>query len=170
MADRTPATAIHRLLDVFQRDLSCVTRGNSLYTDSYQPEHDLSVYLPAEQSIRMRGEHRLSLDILLIFRAVADSDAGGWRTTIRKYMYTINDHDDRELFAFHWHPDTPGMPTPHVHLGAALGELRPTFSRLHIPTARIALEDVLRFLIRDLAVQPLRDDWSALLNAGRTWA
>ena len=41
--------------------------------------------------------------------------------------------------------------------------------RLHLPTDRLALELVLRFLIEELGVQPRRDDWSHQLREGEDY-
>jgi hypothetical protein len=39
-----------------------------------------------------------------------------------------------------------------------------TLHKLHLPTGRVSIEAVIRFLIEDLEVAPLRDDWRAVLD------
>lgn len=80
------------------------------------------------------------------------------------YAYRL-DAPAGELIAYHWHPQGRSTVTsPHLHLGAG-AELG--FGRLqgaHVPTGRIAIEDVLRLSIDELAVRPLRDDWRDILE------
>jgi hypothetical protein len=52
-----------------------------------------------------------------------------------------------------------------------------TLHKLHLPTGRVSIEAVVRFLIEDLDVVPRRRDWSAVLDRheeafrrSRTWA
>jgi hypothetical protein len=52
-----------------------------------------------------------------------------------------------------------------------------TLARLHIPTGRVAFEEVVRLLITELRVEPNRDDWREILRDSedrfreyRTWA
>lgn len=52
---------------------------------------------------------------------------------------------------------------PHLHVGAAMGPNAATILGGHVPTGRVAMEDVLRLLI-ELGVQPRRDDWQAVLD------
>lgn len=49
----------------------------------------------------------------------------------------------------------------HVQLHRDYEHTRPGFApnRLHIPTGGVALEDVIRFVIADLSVPPLTDQW-----------
>jgi hypothetical protein len=51
-----------------------------------------------------------------------------------------------------------------------------TLHKLHLPTGRVSLEAVVRFLIDDLDVVPRRADWRAILarheeasGRARTW-
>jgi hypothetical protein len=46
----------------------------------------------------------------------------------------------------------PQRPGPTVHI-------RGEFSRIHIPTARISFESVVRVLIEDVGARPARPDW-----------
>ena len=74
--------------------------------------------------------------------------------------------------SYHWHPDGPGGATyPHLHLGLACGvPPRPAgliHPDVHIPTGRVALEDLLRLAIEQLEVKPLRDDWAEVLAASQ---
>ena len=83
-------------------------------------------------------------------------------------MYKLEDLQGREIFAYHW-PSTGPSPitTPHLHLGAASQVVAP-MTNAHFPTGSISLPDLVRLLIRDLAVPPLRPDWESVLETAKT--
>ena len=70
------------------------------------------------------------------------------------------------LAAWHWHPmsnlSEDASPWPHLHAYGARDTL--TLHKLHLPTGRVSLEAVVRFLIEDLDVAPRRTDWRAVLR------
>lgn len=78
------------------------------------------------------------------------------------YIYSILDTDGRDLIGFHYHPNINVDPIlhPHVHIHA---DADPRFAEFnlhkrHIPSGRVALVDVIRWLISKLHVRPLRAD------------
>lgn len=77
--------------------------------------------------------------------------------TITAYMYIVDDHRGREVFSYHWQPSHPEVKFPHLHVEPH------AFKKAHFPTGRISLEEVLRLLITDFGVQPLRSDWDKVL-------
>ena len=97
------------------------------------------------------------------------------------YQYGVDDTNGREMFAYHWHPHVEGVAYPHLHIsrGAVMqafdavrlspsrNALQPQLADAHLPTRRIALEDVLRLLIEQFAVVPRRGDWDAALRLAR---
>jgi len=55
-------------------------------------------------------------------------------------------------------------------------EYAPYLVKRHIPTERISVEEFLRFVIEELRVQPIRNDWNDILKSNyqlhkkyRTW-
>jgi hypothetical protein len=98
------------------------------------------------------------------------SEYGPWKVSTRAYRYRI-DVAGRELLLWHWHPSGKSQyTTPHLH--AQAGDLM----GLHLPTGRMSLEAVIRLLVTELGVRPLRPDWLAVLDATeaaflrwRTW-
>jgi hypothetical protein len=76
---------------------------------------------------------------------------------------------DRELAAiveFHWHPSKE-VKWPHVHVTGNSPE--GALERKHFPTARISLEDFLRFLIRDYDIKALPPyaTWKEILTRNK---
>lgn len=101
---------------------------------------------------------------------------GVWRMTTRKYDYTISPSaaPATVVFGWHWHPESRRSPIryPHVHVPAATA-----FSTRHIPTGRVALEDVIEFAFADLGAVPayagareVLDEVSAIHKQHRTWS
>ena len=98
-----------------------------------------------------------------------------WKVKTDAYAYHVFMTDDEagQLFAWHWHPDL--KPGCHVHVGARQGGSRALY-RFHIPAGRVSFEEVLRFLVDEFDVRPVRQDWDSILSdsqrrfeAYRTW-
>ena len=93
---------------------------------------------------------------------------GPWKCSTTRYQYALDDADDHEIVAYHWHPAGESDVTrPHVHLGIGAKIKHLGLLRAHLPTNRIAAEDFLLLAIRDLGVEPLRDDWREVLEETR---
>lgn len=117
-----------------------------------------------------------------------------WRTTTAAYLYMVYDERGREILAYHWHPAIAGQERvayPHLHVGPGAvsmalldaaqrspqhNALRPEFHRLHLPTRRIALEDVIRLLVEQFQLPPAIPGWDRVLEeaserfaGNRTW-
>jgi hypothetical protein len=121
----------------------------------------------------------LYLAVAHFYRIVEEpGPRGPWRVKTAGYSYIIHGAEGRELYAFQWQPHGPSpVTTPHLHLGSGLGTGNPQLPKKHIPTGRISLEEVIRMAIRELGVEPLRDDWEEVLAESeeaftrwRTWA
>ena len=89
-------------------------------------------------------------------------------TTDATFAYQAgSDLDDpRPVFEYHYERDSQsGYPRCHLHVFAAPAHypLERPFPRLHLPTRRITLEQIVWHLIREHGVQPRRDDWHEVL-------
>ena len=92
------------------------------------------------------------------------------------YMYGIMDLAGRELFAYHWHPTgVSAVRDPHFHASSTPPVVvsdRPgnpnttelALNRVHFPTHRMELTELVRFLITELGVGPRRPDWETVLE------
>jgi hypothetical protein len=88
--------------------------------------------------------------------------------TITSYHYTLEEANGSEIISFQWHPTGSGaLPYPHVHLGHAAAVGRAELEDAHIPTGRVALEQVLRFAIEAFKLRPRRSDWRDVLFGTR---
>jgi hypothetical protein len=88
------------------------------------------------------------------------------------YTYTYQLDTDNETWVVRWEYNRepePGYPYPHthVHVNAQpshyLGD-KP-FPDIHIPTARVTLEEIVRHLIVEHAVKPISESWEETLVA-----
>jgi hypothetical protein len=119
-----------------------------------------------------------------------------WRVTIRQYSFAIElvSSNEEEVIAWHWMPDgdepaqaeeeIPGTESlseqeieairsqrlkrrAHAHIATEQLAGYHLSRKHHIPTQRIALEDVLRFAFEELGVTPVRRDWQVRLTTTR---
>ena len=88
-----------------------------------------------------------------------------FRVTTREYIYAVS-HHGHEVIAAHWHPASSSpVTTPHWHIGAkALTKVGVYLERAHIPSPRVSFEQMIRFMIEQMNVEPHRDDWSKTLR------
>ncbi len=151
MPAKNPSDANKDFAHYFRESLSVVT--NSFLTAAAEGQERVLLYEPPVKLQRKQGDP-LFLSVTQTYRL--DSRAGGFKATTTSYSYELSVKKDGKLeiiVAFHWHPaKTAKLKWPHVHIrgNTAEGDL----GRKHFPTARISVEDFLRFLIRDFEVKP----------------
>jgi hypothetical protein len=98
-----------------------------------------------------------------------------FRTSITMYMYSVLDLTGQEFFAYHWHPSgVSAVRTPHFHASTTPPVLLPSprglsttelaLNRVHFPTHRLELAELVRFLISKLGVGLRRADWESVLD------
>lgn len=136
------------------------------------------------------GLPRIHVKSTITFAYVNDprpDRAGDRKVSTTSYVHTLAEDDQisQEFAGWHWHPaNTPSMEIPHLHIGRRSDWIaHPVYSfpKLHMPTARVAFEEILLFAFRDLKVRPAngrsRDDCIdqlrrslALFKAYCTWS
>ncbi len=174
MPGRTPSQAVKNFLTPLRQALSCVTAQQPyLSPGGYQANttgHPHGLLLGKGEPLSLRAldgqvfglSGGISYDVI----ETPDPDRGPWKVRTRAYRYHVLAADGTESMLFHWHPDGASTAdSPHLHLGNA--ELRPdaVISRkAHIPTGRVALEEVIGLLLREYQVVPRRDDADKVLG------
>jgi hypothetical protein len=165
LAARTAHEAIDRYIVSLGRIVSCVTR--TIMTDNRasrrRPGNLINVVLSKGEPVQLRGPGRLHLRVRMRLRIV---EAGGrlWDAETAAYEYRLSDADDREILAYHWHPDGAShVRTPHLHLGPGAEAGYLPLATAHLPTGHVPLGDVLRLAVGDLGVAPIRQDWARVL-------
>ena len=117
--------------------------------------------------MRLRGPERIHLRVRLRVRIAQDQPPRGlWDAQTAAYEYRFSDQDDREVLAYHWHPDAQShVLTPHLHLGPGAEVGRAELLTAHLPTGPVAIQDLPRLAIETFGVEPARRDWERVLGA-----
>ncbi len=171
MPARTARQAVDEFLQPLQQAISCISHAVILRGAG---EGDNRSFMTlSDRWVPLRGRNPLQLSLLHTY-TVTEGE-GGWVVRSAGYSYQIRDEAEREIIAYHWDPEGLGVPHPHLHLRRLTAPI--DLSKCHIPTGRVSLEAVVRFLIAELGVTPLREDWQPLLERNerefvqkRTWA
>lgn len=89
---------------------------------------------------------------------------GGWAVHTVNYKYELQVASGREIVAYHFDPDRGRVRTPHLHVRGLTAPL--PLSKVHFPTGRVSIEDVIRLAITELRVRPRLPDgqWQSLLE------
>ncbi len=181
MAGKTETEAVKNYVAPLQRVVSCATKavldvsGGTYASDR---PHALTFGDALPQKLKGANVYLAITQRYRVIREEEDPDRGPWRVTIDQYVYTLSalpgrDKSERPetLLSYQWHPHPRAKYNyPHLHLGPAsgIGSSAHAAARLtdksHVPTGRVAVEDVIRFAITQLNVEPLRDDWEQVLD------
>lgn len=150
-----------------------------LYASSYREGGPHALRLGDGLPVGLAGA-RLSLRVAMQYRVErAEGARGPWKVRTLAYSYVLHRHDGPELLAYHWHPGTAEaghrVPFPHLHVNNPEAP-RWVLGEAHLPTGRVALEDVLRLVIVELGAKPRCKDWRTVLTSTarrfadwRTW-
>jgi hypothetical protein len=135
-------------------------------TDPSFGPHSLSIAQVTPPRLRC-SQREIYLAVVHQYRIIEDDPTtrGPWRVQSVGYSYILHGEGGKELFAYQWHPGGPSpITSPHVHIGTGLGLTDLSVPKLHVPTARVSLEQVIRLAI-ELGAEPIRDDWDEVLRA-----
>lgn len=171
---RTPHEAEERYKRIISQPLACITKAIWIASPPIRgPGEERTLFLAGSttgESIRLNRSSGdpVFLDAYQRFAMVTvpGTDGREWKASTRQYSYDIAD-GSRPVLQWHWHPGTGGTDEPHLHVRASDELLGKTARRLHIPSERIAFESVVRFLIAELGVRPLKDDWDDVTRDAR---
>ena len=158
MSFDTPDEAAHSFAVAVQATLACITDRDVTYAWAQPLNQSRAIVLNEGDETPIGNGLYLSVSHTYAVRQVA-SDA--FAVSTGGYAYAIDSDDTGgEIYSWHWHPDGPSACTwPHAHVQQPLGD--------HFPTGRVALEDVVRWLILEAHIDPIRPDWPDVLEANR---
>jgi hypothetical protein len=179
---KSPAAARKRYVRFFQLSLSCLTKAIWVFGPgpASQPD-DVVALVASDAPIHLRCSNGLG-DLFLtptqLFKIIPDTRfSGEYKARTLAYIYSVQvdskDAENAELIAWHWHPlTTPDRVEPHMHVQAT----PPLGLKVHMPSGRVSFEQVVRFLVDDLHIEPRRKDWRTVIDecdqrfrAFRTW-
>jgi hypothetical protein len=181
LAGKSAAEAVNNFIGPLQTALACVTQDVLQVAGGYHiSATPHAVTLSRGQAVPLRGETGVHLRLTQQYRVVEDPDLGErapFKCSTAAYHYALEDPEERELLAFHWHPQGRSSVTwPHIHIGEAAELGWDGLQGAHVPSGRISIEEVLRFAIAELGVEALRPDWPEVLETTqgqyeiwRTW-
>lgn len=124
-------------------------------------------------SLSVEDGRRLGLLGTISVEIIEDVTNGPYRVTTREVAYELVDLSSdsskgERLVAWHYHPGGPGVTYPHMHLPKVLRvDDSWGIAKSHVPTGRVAFEDIVLYLIEELHVIPARYDFSEKLRASR---
>ena len=164
--------AKRRYLGILRRAIRCV---HSTIEPRFGPQVDRSGRLALVWSlhpIEVRQPDGASLYLVIdqSFDFGPHPDyVGEMKLFTRSYWYAAYDSPDVEhvpaLVAWHWNSSNEPWSQPHIH--APVQDPHGRGLRLHIPSgARMTVEQVLAFLIREELVKPTHDGWENDLAEG----
>lgn len=159
----------------------CVTRHVPAITlNQYDPDRTHTISLgQGGNPVSLRGDAGptgLHFDFWLDYRfgaEIAEARRRPGRILVVAYEYRLLDHDRRELLVYHWQPgpEFSGPDHPHLHVSASLAaQVTATTRRtipldkLHLATECVTFGAVIRMLIEELGVSPIRRDWRRRLT------
>lgn len=117
----------------------------------------------------LQGTPRLTLAVAEHLQALPAGGSGEVAVRDVAYLFGIGDESGRELLSYHWHPSGPSrIIGPHLHVHADIQLGTAWLPKVHVPTGPVALQDVLRVLLEELGVEPIRDDWELVLESTRS--
>lgn len=153
------------------------TRHLALFTLGGAADASVTARFPEPVSLRSSGggSSGLFLDVVAIatvVSALSGAVPSLWAAQTTMYQYRLVDRDHTELLVYHWQPgpDYAGPDHPHVHVSAALRAKVDAVTtreigldKLHIATGLVSLAAVVRMLIAEFGIAPLRADWRETL-------
>lgn len=133
-----------------------------LHRGEYTVNTPGAIWVGETGTIRLAGQRKLRLNIKLNYEIIRHpTQQGSYKIKTTSYNYSVRDKNDKELLRYDWHPDVdPAVKYPHLHIEDS------ALKKLHLPTSRITVEQVLRLLITQFNVKPRRRDWQAILETG----
>ncbi len=166
MPGKNPAEAVREYIQPLQRSLSCLSK-HVLRPSGYDPDLLHVVTLSETSAAVLTGSNELlHFSFLQQFSVVRSRTSSTYHIRTRSYFYSLEDRNNQEIIAFHWHPEeTEDITFPHLHICAAAGHrIRQEILDIHFRTDRLAFEEFCQLMIAEFAVIPEREEFSAILN------
>lgn len=162
MPGRTPREAYDSYAQPLRKILSCVTRDVLVCRGSYDHPNQTNTITFFKNPIQL-SDSPYSLFLIQHFMIVGNAKEKYFKVKTQKYSYAIESHRDKqEVIAFHWDPESRVVHYAHTHV-----DLHRVQKKLHVPTGRVPIEDVIWFCIQELGVTPLHRNWKNIILEAR---
>jgi hypothetical protein len=170
VAGRTREEARDSYIGPLRRTLSCVTE-RLLYFRASEGDPEVFALLLQGDPVTLRTRPPITLSIKQRVRVIAvpdDPGRGPFEAQTVAYTYKISELDGAEIVSYHWRGEVPGVPPfPHMHVRTAATPARPGLGKVHFPTDRVAVEDVVWLVISEFGAPKKRGDWAMVLDENR---
>lgn len=183
MPGRTPSVAFQAFIEPLASAIACIAKCKLTPSSGGRADSskDHQLLTNDGDAIRIGGPSDLWLQLRMRYRFVQkeDLDGGPWKIQTLAYSYTVTTGQEARILSYHWHPGGPSHESaPHLHLGdSQLIDGASLTSKQHVPTGRVSLEQVIRYLIVEHGIEPRHDDWDNTLTLThgvfelyRTWS
>lgn len=164
--DSADEAAAH-FAQAFQETVSCVTDARFNFPQVHPLDQTRALILGGGDDVRLDDEFYLYA--AHHYQVVGQDE--GFVVRTGGYLYTVNsDSAGGEVLSWHWHPERDHWCVwPHLHADHDHGD--------HVPTGRVAFEQIIRWLIEEHELESSRPDWSEVLDRNeqdwrsrRSWA
>jgi hypothetical protein len=175
----TAEQAVEEFSGQLREALSCIVQQVHLKTPRIDRLPKETAVVPVGLGRPTRLAHnpessvKLAAPLFLLFQIYIEvpKSSDGFRVTTNGYSYAVSVTIDgrlRNVLSWQWHQHGVSPVTyPHLHVKAHHDVWGKSFPKLHIPTSRVLIEDVIQFLIDDCGVLARRRDWREILDANR---
>jgi hypothetical protein len=162
VSGRTPAEAVSAYRLPIQNVLSCFATGR-LSVSNYNPAKPGVLTFNSGNPTRLKGAAGLSFVCSQNYVIVPTNDAvRKWKVHTTKYIYRLIGRDNAGIVDYHWHPDnTSDKAFPHLHAVQYS-------CKLHHPTGRVLIEDLLVLAVECGAVPSDDAKWQRILKRNLT--
>jgi hypothetical protein len=164
MLGRTPFDAYRSFIEPVQSTFNTIAVGRlqlSAAAAHLPPGVPLDSYMNNGVPMPMRSSVIGACSLQVAIRAQVEPLTLGpyrFQCVLQGYLFALLADNDREILAFHWAPEAPGIQRsyPHMHIGAALSSAgnvaEDRFHKLHVPTSILSSQHIARFAIQELGV------------------
>jgi hypothetical protein len=167
LSGRNPRDAVQAYLDRLQASLSCVSKTRFNVSGRHAEAEEPHSLTTAEDPISLK-DSRILLSINQRYKIVKTSkpELGPWKVSTFAYSYWVMDSEGREVLLYQWAKPGQSLSSvdfPHLHLGPGAGDLISEFDKAHLPSGRIAFEEIVRLAV-EMGAEPLREDVDDVLT------
>lgn len=176
MRGSAPTEAIQAYRKLLSTSLACVIAQPQVRTGPIDGKPPYALLVNNGRSVPLSAtEPPIALRLRQLFQFVHTPEAARrqrYRVSVTSYDYVLlNPDSGAEVLAFHWHPELYEggqqlVMFPHLHIDSSVLS-EPALTKMHIPTERIAIEDVVGLVIRDFKARPLVRSWEHRLQLNR---
>ncbi len=114
--------------------------------------------------VRIPATPDFVLKITQSFQHQIDVTTGSPTIRVTGYQYELGHLRGAQVLAYHLHPTGPSpVRNPHLHVGMTDPNLN--YGKRHLVTGHISLQKIIRCLITEFDITPLRPDWRDILES-----